>query len=460
MNNLFRITKDNVNNFFIEYDKNKYVSNEIINGAKIKTKTKTKTKTKIKTNNKHHQMNIKKSEPKNDIVKENNLIYVQNKVSIPEHMKINKNIKKNFNCEIKKNKDEEMSDREINKNFPSIYLNNQEKKNINDTNCINYNSNKNSHNNNQDVILEYGKSGIKLDRLKKSMKKNLNTLNQIDIFIRTFLDMNPKLKLNELINDKNKDKNEHEIFKNKLGKISIINNEYINLTIDKIMDKSVKKYNLVDFGYIKIHDIKFTDEFINKHRIPSLNSILTFSDNIKHFLKLIKLFDHTNKYKIKVNQFSNNNLTNIIYQNLPSIITNINDKKNLFKSTDKKFTFYIKITNANANAFIINKKEKLIYYINSVETTNSGYIFFYVLNIDDKYKIINLNQIEKKNKKTNDKKLKEIKNNDIIDINKLNNIKNKIEKISDISEISDVSDFTDTDTCKNKYVPISETMER
>lgn len=305
MNNLFRITKDNVSNIFVEYNKNK--GTEQNKGIQ-------KTEKKIK---KHVDA----------------LNYIE--------QKINQNIKvSNDNYSKSKNEDE--------------------------------------------LILEYGKSGIKPDILKKSMSKNLNILNHIDNIIKIFLDCNPKLKLNTLINDTTDSKNIKKIYHNDLEQIVIEDEKFFNIILKK------KKYNLVNFGYIKIYDVSFTDDFVNKHKIPSLNSIIEFSNNIKHFLKIVRLLDHTDKYKIKINQLNNVNFTDIIYQNLPTIITSISEKKNLFNSTDKKFTFYLKITIKKTMAFIINKQEKLLYFFNSIETQTSGYIFFYVLNIDDKYKIINL----------------------------------------------------------------------
>ena len=400
MNNLFKITKDNVDNFFTEYNKNK--QNKI---------NKTITKIKNKSNNNK-----------------------QNLISQMKQSQQIKSTKPNFNCEIIKNNNDEI--KPLNdKNYISKQINSI-KSNV-DNNSIDKNKNK--------IIFEYGKSKIKLDILKKLMKKNLNILNNIDNIIKNFLNSNPKLKLNTIIND-NKNGSDKKIYWNNSGQIIIESEKNFNVILnrnkkttenEKITEKknekikitnNEKKYNLIDFGYIKIYDINFTEEFIYKHKIPSFNSIFTFSDNIKHFLKLIKLLDYTNKYKIKINQFSNQNLSDIIYQNLPIIISNIDEKKNLFDSIDKKFTFYIKITMEKTIAFIINKKEKLLYFFNSVEKKLSGYIFFYILNIDIEYKIINLNKSNKIN-------------SNIINSNIINEIKPKI-----INEInSSISDFSDSE---------------
>lgn len=445
MNNLFRITKDNVNNFFIEYSKNKQNNK---NNHKHKTKTKNKSKlskiVKEPKNNFNLNTNLNISrylEHDNKIIEK---IYNQNKsYEEKQHIKANFNYEKKnnqlntinkelkFNCEIKKIKTEIITNNDKQKSNENQYIN---KNSVNK--IVNNLNNDSVSDNNKKNIFEYGRSGIKMDRLKKSMKYNLNVLAHIDDMIKSFLDFNPKLKLNTIIsyNEKDLDK-EKKIYWNSNGHILIEKNNFFNINIqDKKDNMMYKKYNLIDFGYIKIYDITFTEEFINKHKIPSLNSIITFSDNIKHFLKLIKLFEHTDQYKIKINQFGNHNLREIFLQHLPSIILNINEKKNLFNSSDNKFTFYIKITQTKTTAFVIDKEQKIICYLNSVEKNLSGYIFFYVIALDSKYKIINLNKLNLTlNKNMNSNKVKK-------------NIKNKKqhvikEKSSDVSDFSDSNDF-------------------
>jgi hypothetical protein len=380
MNNLFRITKDNIDNIFIEY-KNKQ-ENKIVLKTKIKTKN--------NNNNNINQENIDKN--------------------IIKNYKINTN---NFNCEIKKNDDD----------------NNQISNNI---------KNNNDDINDKKVILEYGKSGIKLDKLKKYMKKNLSILSSIDNIIKSFLDFNPNLKLNSLFENKitkNNINNENKIFWNEIGTINIESNKFLNLSINN------NKYNIIDCGYIKLYDLKFTEEFINKNKIPSLNSIFTFSENIKHFSKLIKLVNYTDKYKIKINQLGNCDLIDIISQNIPSIITKINDKQNIFE-LDKNFTFYIKVYKTHTTSFIIDKIDKMIYYFNSVENNSSGYIFFYVVKLDSKYKIIDLNKIEQNKIEQNkiEQNKIDIKSNKKKKIVKLKNNINK-NKSSSISDFSNSANF-------------------
>ena len=455
MNNLFRITKDNVNDIFIEYSKNKQLK-QIKNHNIHKTEKKFKKNQKSpKTNNNMNEVDIIKPQIKPQLKSQikpqiNSIIpnFNYEKNIYPQNTHINKN----FNCEIKKKSDDNI-EKKINITNNNLLVSSD----------LSNSSNLSNSDNKNKVILEYGKSGIKPDILKKSMSKNLNILAHIDEMIRNFLDCNPKLNLNTLINNNennvnNENKNlNKKIYHNNSGQIVIENKNNFNIELIGKKSNEEKKYNLVDFGYVKICDISFTEEFINKHKIPSLKSIITFSDNIKHFLKLIKLLEYNNKYKIKINQLSNTGFTDIIYQNLPTIITGISEKKNLFNSADKKFTFYVKIMIEKTMAFIIDKKEKLLYFFNSIETNSSGYIFFYILNIDSKYQIVNLNKISKTSKKTQTNKT-----------NKTNKTSKKIHKTTKSAKndkiikrkivkekSSSISDFSDSD----KFVPIQASLQ-
>lgn len=396
MDNLFRITKNNVNNCFIEYNNKKQNDIHKLKSSKI---------LKSNTNNLSSQ---------NKIINKIDKIYNQQPTD------------KKFNCDIKKINDDEKI----------IKINNNQKNNnisknieINNDNIFKITNNLNQKNNNindKKIIFEYGKSCIKVDILKKSMKFNLNILILIDKITKNFLNFNKNIKLNKLI--KNNDIiDDRKIHDDENGKIIVEANKFINIIVnDKLNnnldDVNKKKYNLIDFGYVKLYDIKFTEEFINKQKIPMLNSIMTFSDNIHHFLKLIKLFSYTDKYKIKINQFGNYNMIDVIKDNIPSIILNLNDKKNIFNTPDKKYTFYIKILQTSTSSFIIDKENKIICYFNSINNNSSGYIFFYVMHLDSKYKIINFN------KQHTSKKIKSSK-------------KKQIKKSSSISDFTDDSNF-------------------
>jgi hypothetical protein len=492
MNNLFRITKDNVDSFFVEYKKIKQPNDNI-------HKTKTQKKSHHFNNQNQNEFKINQYlNTQNKIIEQNNninitkttptLISTSRSSSIPiliptqipiqanfnyekkDNNQINQIIEKKFNCEIKKiQKDTDihepikqidLKNNQINK-FTQIKRNNENNEN---------NENNNNDNNEKKTIFEYGKSSIKLDRLKKSMKYNFNIFSQIDNMIKNFLNFNPKIKLNTLVKNSNPDSNldldldldlninanaEKKIHWNERGHITIESDKFFNIIInDKSNNQIEKKYNLIDFGYIKLYGITFTEDFINKHKIPSLNSIFTFSDNIRHFLKLIKLLEYNDKYKIKINQFGKYNLIDVITQNIPSIISNINDKKNLFDSADKNFTFYIKISEIKTTAFIIDKQEKIISYFDSVEKKSSGYIFFYIMELDSKYKIINLNKTPKtpktpKTSKTS-KTLKASKISKTLEALKEKNtiVKNNFKK----EKSSSISDFSDSDSNNKQQI--------
>jgi hypothetical protein len=466
MNNLFRITKDNVNNLLTEYNKNKQ-NNKNIDKTHLSKKLK-------KSKTLHSQKKINST----DLMEPIDLINSIDKyIHTPKILQTKTQTKTqtNFNCE--KNKTFQ-SNNLVGKNFNCDNNKITIKPVQNDINKINNILISNlSGKTNQDVdlelnlvqdheqntnklIIKYGKSSIKLDKLKKSMGNNLKLLKQLDNMVKFFLDFYPKLKLSSLIknNDNNNLNTNKKIYTNDNGYIIIESNKYFNIVLNKKNTLDEKKFNLIDFGYIKLYDVKFTDEFIFKHKIPSIDSIITYSDNIKHFLKLIKLFEYTNKYKIKINQFDKNNFLDIIFQNLPIILTNINEKVNLFNSIDKKFTFYLKITLLKTIAFIIDKKEKLLYYINTIENNSSGYVFFYILKIDSKYKIIDLNKINNTDKTYKINKTDKTDKTDKIKIIKKNNNNNgdnnDIKKNKIIKEkSSSISDFTDSEKFCS-FIPI------
>jgi len=420
MNNFFRITQDNVDNFFIGYDKN--IKNNLTHQHNNKS-------------NKILKIHNDTNKQINPQLKPSQINFNYEKKNIIDNI-----VKNNFNCEIIKTKTENQPEsiNLIQKNLNNKINTNYQNDNIKSREKIN--------NEEKKIIFEYGKSGIKLDRLKKSMKQNYNILYAVNNMVLDYLNFNPKINLNELLKKLTNKVNSNianipneipnkKIHWNKDGEIIIESNKFFNIILQD--EKKIKKYNLIDFGYVKIYGITFTDEYINKQKIPSLNSIITFSDNIKHFLKIIKLFAHTDKFKIKINQFGNNNIQNIITENIPSIILNLNEKKNLFNSNDNKYTFYIKIYHTNTTAFVIDKEEKIIYYFNSIEKNSSGYIFFYVMALDSKYKIINFNKNNEKNNKKNNIQSNKIKNNNIKS--------NKNKQINTKLKSSSISDFTDKD---------------
>ena len=73
-------------------------------------------------------------------------------------------------------------------------------------------------------------------------------------------------------------------------------------------------YKIIDCGFIKFYDIKINDEYLNKNKIPNIDSILNHSDNINHILKIIKIFINQDNFKTKSNHMGNINFLNLIEQ--------------------------------------------------------------------------------------------------------------------------------------------------
>ena len=153
-------------------------------------------------------------------------------------------------------------------------------------------------------------------------------------------------------------------------------------------------YKIIDCGFLKFFVINIINDFLKKNKIPNLESIVNYSDNIKHFSKIIKILSDIKNYKFKVNCTGKLSFTNLIDTYLPDILLELNLKKDIFEY-DKNLTFYIKVYDTHTIAFIIDKLSKLIYYICTIENNSklSEYIFFYIFELDDDYKIINQEKI-------------------------------------------------------------------
>lgn len=239
---------------------------------------------------------------------------------------------------------------------------------------------------NDRMIWEFGKSGIKLEKLKYSMSKNLAILFYINKLFINFINHNPKINLENILNinwDSTKSYYSCE------DGIVYLSNNSINL---KLINKKISGlYKIIDCGYIKFYDINIDEIYLKKNKIPNLESILAHSDNIKHIEKIIKIFENASNIKTKSNFMGKLNWINLLEEYLPIIITNINNKSNLF-NIDKKFSFYIKVYSTHTKAFIIDKNTQYIYYLSSLENYKNSnfYLFMYVFELDSQYKIINL----------------------------------------------------------------------
>ena len=310
------------------------------------------------------------------------------------------------------------------------------------------------------VIWEYGKSGIKIDKLKKYQSKNLAILFYINSLFIDFIDYYPGLILNEIIdkfkndNDNHNNNNDNDtsidkqknnnltkcLYWNNFGSILLKSNDlFIKITRDKLNGI----YKILDCGYFKFYDININEELLNKYKIPNLNLLLTHPDNVKYFFKIIKIFEltqskintnsnkkyfNTNIFKTRSNFLNQIDFDDILKYLLPEIIEKINNKENLF-DVSNKFTFYIKMYDTHTKAFLIDRNTKLFYYWISVENFSKpiGYLFMYVIELDSKCRLLNY-----------DKDFL----TEIVDFNKISCIDNKVKLNKPIDTIN--SNIVDT----------------
>jgi len=221
------------------------------------------------------------------------------------------------------------------------------------------------------------------------LKKNLIILNEVNNLFVQFIKSNPDINIDYI---KSNLSNHREIFSNQSGKLTT-NSE--NITIQINTDKTTGKFHLVDFGFTKIKNIELNNSILNKYKIPNFDSILNFSDNIKHIFKTLKIFS-TNSFKISTKSLFNKlELDKILFEDMYDTIKQVLLNDSIFKS-DEKYMLYVKIFDTSSNAFFIDKTDKLMYYITSLEKHSvknpSVSIFYYVFELDHKYKIINHNK--------------------------------------------------------------------
>jgi len=245
----------------------------------------------------------------------------------------------------------------------------------------NYNFDPNNILNNK-ILWKFGKSKIKTENFKKYMSKNLAILYFLNEIFVDFIINNSSLELNNINSFFN---NNTIIFSNKKGSIKLIDKQiYININKEKISGI----YKIKDCGYLKFSDININEDYLKINKIPDLDSILNYSNDFEYIFKIIKIFNNFENIKTKINCYGDLNFLNLIHENL-STIFNFNNNNDFFKSCEN-FSFYIKVYDTHSKAFIIDNNTNLIYYISSLENYKdcSGYLFFYILELDLKCKII------------------------------------------------------------------------
>jgi hypothetical protein len=421
MNNLFRINKDNVQDFLVNY-KSTYKTIKNNNPEQDKKKKIIDKPNQINMFNQINMLNIKK----------NNIISIE-----PEQI----NYKKyNYNYDNLKKKDDEIELDHKNINNKNTFIINNSINEITKLSSINnnLNVNKKKSKSGEKILWEFGKSGIKIEKLKKSMIKNLAIFTYIHKIFVDFIDRNKSLNLSNIFEYfKNLSDNiDKPIYSNSKGNLNIFDNS-IYCKLDKKKISGI--YKIIDCGYAKLFDPNINEEYLRKNKIPNLDSILSYSDNIKHFSKIIKIFHNQNLFKSKSNSLGDLNWINLINEFLPTILLNIEEKKDIFNFESKKFSFYVKIYQTHTKAFVIDKNKKLIYYINTIENNskNSGYLFFYVYELNSKYKIISYSYDDIKNKLILQKNKFD---NKLVQSQNQNQNQNQSQNISSFEEISSDND--------------------
>ena len=163
-----------------------------------------------------------------------------------------------------------------------------------------------------------------------------------------------------------------------------------NISVDLDHNKISGSYKLVASGISTISNIRILPEELVKHKVPELSDVLNNLDNIKFIIKITNILNLFNNFDIK-NDNSNSafNLYDIISNSL-SIISNYknDDKEKKLLKSNSTNAFYIKIYDTHSKAFVIDGKNKLIYYICQTDFNDKIIFKYYVFNLNDKWKII------------------------------------------------------------------------
>jgi len=219
---------------------------------------------------------------------------------------------------------------------------------------------------------EYGNTGIKISKFNKIMCNNLAILHYINkIFEDYFLVNNTNTSIYDFYDSYgNKFISEHGTMYSK--KNNIVNINLLNSKLNGI-------YNIIAAGRTTISNIIIDNkDFLSDIDLENITNIDNIS-NLINFLSIIK-YDITNNC-------SDENFSIDIFIKSISDIININPA-NLLKSNNTS-AFYIKIYETYGKAFVIDYKNKLIYYIHENENIEEEkiYINYYILKIDNSLKI-------------------------------------------------------------------------
>jgi len=221
---------------------------------------------------------------------------------------------------------------------------------------------------------EYGNTGIKISKFNKIMCNNLAILHYINkIFEDYFLVNDTNTSIYDFYDSYgNKFISEHGTMYSK--KNNIVNINLLNSKLNGI-------YNIIAAGRTTISNIIIDND--NKDFLSDIDlENITNIDNINNLINILSII----KYDI-TNNCSDENFSIDIFIKSISDIININPA-NLLKSNNTS-AFYIKIYETYGKAFVIDYKNKLIYYIHEKEIIEEEKIYFnyYILKIDNSLKI-------------------------------------------------------------------------
>jgi hypothetical protein len=237
------------------------------------------------------------------------------------------------------------------------------------------------------IYWEYGNSGLKIREFGKKMNRNLAILHYIDKIFLCYYDMEDN-SLNKLFNTKVPQ--EYKFGENRIcSGFEGIEKGCVNISID--CGKISGTYNVVSASFTLIHNVKIEEKDMVKKKVPFLDNFLSRLDNLKEIIKITNILELTNKFKTTCNSSSEEFNFNNIFDNFTQIKKKFQDdnkEKKLLKSSSDT-AFYIKIYEDHGKAFVIDKTNKLIYYMVENEDYKKGTILirYYCLNITDNIKI-------------------------------------------------------------------------
>ena len=276
-----------------------------------------------------------------------------------------------------------------NKNIIENSINNVIEKTVNlEQNNINENK-KNDENITNKLLWQIGKSKVKINlNIKKNLSKSLSILYSINELFVDFINFYPNFSLKEIVNSNLN--NSNNLFTGSNGFISLNNHNFqINLT-----NKNYGIYNIIDCGISTITNLNLNNDYEHTNNIPIFDNILSNPENINNIFKIINIINSNIQLPFDIDtQYLNTiNLTNIIISNKDNLQETNRFKNDIFKSNDK-YIFYIKSYTSYTKILFINKTDNLIYYAHIIEKTNDDklcfYIYYYVVELDLKYKIKN-----------------------------------------------------------------------